>query len=211
MSVTGGEDRGERARFLSVAHHELNTPLAVLRGWIETLDEMWDDLEPADRRRGIVVCRRALGDLISLFEAVMADTRAEATVEAGSAGESDLHETVSAIVGRPGFVEADVDIPSGIAVPFERSVVEHLALALGAGVAACGGRPVVTGAREDGHVVLEARTSAPFPDDPFEPFPAREPSLAGIRFRTARHVAEAMGGELTVMHDGSEVVARAVL
>lgn len=205
------EGGGGRARFLAYAQHELNTPLAILRGWVETLDEMWDDLSEVERRRGVSASRRSLAELTALVEAVLADVRADTLARDVPTGRCDVAPALAALSGRHGLDALAIDVEPGLVADLDRTVLETLALQIGAGVAACGAPVLLTARRADGGIFLEARGPAEGPADPFDAFPDGRPSLPGLRWRSARQLARALGGDVEVATDQGEVVVRAVL
>ncbi|MGH3441367.1 MAG: histidine kinase dimerization/phospho-acceptor domain-containing protein [Nitriliruptorales bacterium] len=79
-SPRGGheDDAASRAEFLARAHHDLKTPLAVLRGWLETIERSWDRLGEEESQEAIRAMAGALGDLTERIDALLDELRAEA-------------------------------------------------------------------------------------------------------------------------------------
>lgn len=75
----GHEDASEdRADFLARAHHDLKTSLAVLHGWLETIERSWDRLGEAESQEAVRAMARALDDLTDRIDGLLGDLRAEA-------------------------------------------------------------------------------------------------------------------------------------
>lgn len=64
-----------RAMFIDVASHELRTPVTVIHGFLETLAERWEDLDPAVRRTLVERCRNNSDRLTALVEDVLEVSR----------------------------------------------------------------------------------------------------------------------------------------
>lgn len=69
--VVANERRDLAARrtreFVTIASHELRTPVAIIAGYAETIPELWDELSPVERREHadrLVRASRRLGDLV---------------------------------------------------------------------------------------------------------------------------------------------------
>lgn len=206
MADDGGDERLSRARFIATAHHEMNTPLAIVRGWLDTLDDLWDELDAADRRRGISTARRSFLELAALLDAVFTDVRADALARDVPTGTSDVAATLAALEGRQGIGDLTIDVEEGLRAETERTVLETLALQATAAVATCDRSPRIEAFRRADDVVIEIRGAGSLPDDPFEPFPEGRSSLFGIRMRSARQLANAVGGEVAARQDGDDVV-----
>jgi len=104
----------ERTQLLAVTAHELRTPVAVVKGFVSTLDQHWDELDEAERRDMISALARSgerLGRLVDdLFTAARLESGAVemrlSTFELGA-----LAREVVSDVGSAGItVEADVPV-----------------------------------------------------------------------------------------------------
>lgn len=207
MTTDGGEAEGlERARFIAAAHHELNTPLAIIRGWIETIDDLWEELDEADRRRGIAAVRRTFGELVTLLDALFTDVRADALTGAIPTGTSDVDATLAALDGRQGIDRTERSVEPGLRVEIDRTVLETLLLQIVAAVATYDRNPRVEAYRRENDVAIEVRGTGELPADPFEAFQEERLSIAGVRLRSARHLAEGTGAEVSAAQDGDDVV-----
>lgn len=74
MGVSDDADEA-RTRFLALAQHKLNTPLAVITGWSATLLD-WDRLEPEERTVGLDAINRAALELQAQVQDVLDEARA---------------------------------------------------------------------------------------------------------------------------------------
>jgi signal transduction histidine kinase len=61
----------DRDLFLAVTSHELRTPVTVIKGYAQTLDQHWDTLDPAARRAAVGVIRQRAGELAQLVDRLL--------------------------------------------------------------------------------------------------------------------------------------------
>lgn len=66
-----------RALFLARAEHKLKTPLTILRGWCEVMEQDWDELSEEDRRKGLGTMHRATDEATQQVEQLLIEARAE--------------------------------------------------------------------------------------------------------------------------------------
>lgn len=58
--------------FIAVTSHELRTPVTVVKGFANTLDDHWDTLSPAERREAVRVIRQRADQLAQLVDRLLA-------------------------------------------------------------------------------------------------------------------------------------------
>lgn len=75
MGVPDDEAAEARMRFLALAQHKLNTPLAVINGWSATLLD-WDRLDPEERTAGLEAINRGAVELQAQIKDVLDEGRA---------------------------------------------------------------------------------------------------------------------------------------
>jgi PAS domain S-box-containing protein len=68
----------ERTQLLAVTAHELRTPVAVVKGFVSTLDQHWDELDEAERRDMIAALSRSGERLGRLVDDLFTSARLEA-------------------------------------------------------------------------------------------------------------------------------------
>lgn len=61
----------DRDLFLAVTSHELRTPVTVIKGYAQTLDQHWDTLDPAARRAAVGVIRQRANELAQLVDRLL--------------------------------------------------------------------------------------------------------------------------------------------
>jgi two-component system, OmpR family, phosphate regulon sensor histidine kinase PhoR len=61
----------DRDLFLTVTSHELRTPVTVIKGYAQTLDQHWDILDPGARRAAVGVIRQRAGELANLVDRLL--------------------------------------------------------------------------------------------------------------------------------------------
>jgi two-component sensor histidine kinase len=61
----------DRDLFLAVTSHELRTPVTVIKGYAQTLDQHWDTLDPTARRAAVGVIRQRAGELAQLVDRLL--------------------------------------------------------------------------------------------------------------------------------------------
>lgn len=105
----------ERARLLARADHDLRTPLAVLRGWVETLRTAGEKLGPERRGMGYETLARTVEDLSALIETVLAEVRASALAGSVAPEVVPVHTWLEEAVVAGIVVTEDTDGPQVLA------------------------------------------------------------------------------------------------
>lgn len=202
-------EHDDRARYLAVAQHKLNTPLSVLAGW-STLLQRWEHLEPDERTNGVEAIARAADDLRSQVDDLFAEARAHLLAQSLRPEPLALgpfvEDQVDAAPMDPDRQHVAVTVPAEISVRVDpdalRLVVAHL-LRNATSYAPDG--TVEISADEDGsRVVLRVADRGPgLPEDEdvFAPFrrgagAARIVRGTGLGLHVVRSLVSAMGGEV---------------
>lgn len=84
--------------FVATASHELRTPATIVLGSVRTLDDRWDELDTATRRRLVVELRRGGERLSQLIEDVLSVTRIEHGTLRVSASSIDLRASIDEVI-----------------------------------------------------------------------------------------------------------------
>jgi signal transduction histidine kinase len=185
----------EFPRFVSLACHDLRTPLATVGGFAHTL-ERGDELgDPAARY--VSMMRMAAEQMGELLDALGVVARIEADRYTPALVETDTLELVQAAAGRLG--EKATASGSGATVHVDRAPVE-------AGLAALTLCAVRHGGLEQAEIVAAGETVeiAPIPEA-VAPIVLAE-DLKDLGAATARRVIEAIGGSLTL--EGERLLVR---
>lgn len=214
MTEDDGGAGTERLRYLSAAQHEVNTPLAVIRGWADTLVDMWDELGEGDRLHGAETIRRYSGELAGLLDAVFVEARLDAHARRAARGPVELAAVVTdAVAMARRATGGTLDERAPVEVATDRYAIVALVLAITEGLSH-GENEVAVSVEAPGDrtvgLVFRASATVP-PDDPFDAFPGGEPSPAGIRLSAARNLARAVGGDLEVVDGGDGSALRLLL
>lgn len=211
MTDRRGGATTDRLRYLSSAQHEVNTALAVIRGWADTLVTMWDDLDEGDRVRGAEAIRRHVGDLVELLDAVFIEAR----LDAHGRREPGRTQLVPAVADAVDVASrASLEPPcdgASVEVGTSEPVIAALVAAVFEGLSrACDDATVLVSVETpearaggiDRPAITFRVADAERPDgDLFAPFPDGRPSPAGIRLLAARDLARVLGGDLQVEAD----------
>lgn len=204
----------ERLAYLNAVQHEINTPMAVLRGWAETLTVAWDDLSDEERGHALRTIARSAETVTATLDAMFAELGAEALARTTHGGRCDLADAVRRAVEHPGRLEVALgDLAVGLAVPADPDRIEALIAVTMEGVGHVGGVAEVrigASAVDDGAAVVFAGDGGGADlarvEDLFEPFPGGQPSPSGIRLLGARRLADAVGGRLEAAEDATVVL-----
>jgi signal transduction histidine kinase len=183
------------SHFVSLACHDLRTPLATVSGFAYTL-EQGDDLgDPAARY--VSMMRAAADQMADLLDELGVVARIEADRYQPALVEADTLELVQAAAGRAG--EKVVAGGSGATVHVDRGPVEI-------GLAALALCAVRHGTLERAELVAAGQTVeiAPIPEAAAPIVLAED--LKDLGAATARRVIEAIGGSLTL--EGERLLVR---
>ena len=185
----------EFSRFVSLACHDLRTPLATVGGFAHTLERADDLGDPAARY--ISMMRAAAEQMADLLDALGVVARIEGDRYQPALIETDTLELVQAAAARLG--ENAIAGGSGATVHVDRGSVE-------VGLAALALCAVRHGALERAEITASGETVE------ISPIPAAAApivlaeDLKDLGAATARRVIEAIGGSLTL--DGERLLVR---
>jgi signal transduction histidine kinase len=183
------------SQFVSLACHDLRTPLATVSGFAYTLERADELGDPAARY--VAMMRAAAEQMGELLDALGVATRIEGGRYQPALVEADSLELVQAAADRLG--EKAVASGSGATVRVDRDPVE-------VGVAALALCAVRHGALERAEIVAAGETVeiSPIPEA-VAPIVLSE-DLKDLGASTARRVIEAIGGSLTL--NGERLLVR---
>jgi signal transduction histidine kinase len=172
-------------RFVSLACHDLRTPLATVSGFAHTLDRLEDLGEPADRYVGMILA--ATEQLTELLDDLGLVTRIEGGRYEPALVEVDTLELATAAAGRVGE-RADAD-GTGATVRVDREPTERAVAALALCALRHGALDRVHIRAEGPDVLVSPVTAAAAPIVLAE-------ELKDLGAATARRLVEALGGTL---------------
>jgi hypothetical protein len=107
-----------RKQLLAVTAHELRSPVAVVRGFVSTLEDHWEDLDDHERREIIASLARSGERLGRLVEDLFTASRLESGALRFQARPFDLSEVLREVAHDVGTGE--VDAPAGLDVLADR-------------------------------------------------------------------------------------------
>lgn len=213
VDVVDRDPRRTQALLRAEAEHRLKTSLAVVTGWAATLDDDWDKLSDATRRRAVAIIRRVSDDMALEAARLLDQARAELLTLDPEPVRLDLaavlEVTTDALDGisrehavvyepSPGPVFTEVD-PAGL-----QQILGHLienAVKYSPDGTQVGVRVVAD--IERGRAILEVRDEGPgipLDRDIFGPFTrgpqAEELPGAGLGLYVVRNLVTSMGGEV---------------
>ncbi|QOC94463.1 PAS domain-containing sensor histidine kinase [Micromonospora craniellae] len=148
----------ERDLFVAVTSHELRTPVTVIKGYADTLNNHWDSLSDADRRQAAQVIGQRANELARLLDRLLSSA-AETWPDDGPAVPFDLGETLrGAVANLPGELRrrTTLQFPDDLprAIGRRQSLVTVLTeLVTNAGKYSPPGSPVEVSAASDGPTV----------------------------------------------------------
>ncbi|HEX2026497.1 MAG TPA: HAMP domain-containing sensor histidine kinase [Nitriliruptorales bacterium] len=207
----------ERTRLLATAHHELNTPLSVIRGWADTLSQLWDNLSDDERRRGIQTIGRAATELATLLSGVLAEVRSDNLARHVQVGPVDVAAVVREVADRP---ERRAEAPAGPVVALTdatalETLLEHLIDAHRGSEPDPATVTTVSIDRPDpGTVRLTIHTAGapPLPEfDLDEPLRPADRSAVTLRLLAVDRLARALDGALDIRHGASGLTTSVTL
>jgi signal transduction histidine kinase len=198
--------------FVSMVSHEFRTPLTSIAGFVETLKDGWQYLDPAEVDEFLDIIHSEAHHLSNLVEDVLAIPRLEAGRMPIEIEDFELAATVRQVTDRVlppgGTKDASVAIRGGIVVRADRRRVVQVLRNLLENARKYGGDQVLIEGRPDGEMYLVSISDngpgVP-PDsverifDRFEQVStgdARSDMGIGLGLPIARHLVAAMGGQL---------------
>lgn len=226
-----GELEAAKDLFLAVAGHELRTPLAVVRGFGDTLLHRWESLPDADRREMVATMVARANGLAELVEQLMRGSHAGAAgieVELRSFDlAAEVRRVVSGVAGSSPDHEVRVDAPEPVPAVGDPHKVEPVVgqLVENAVKYSPGGGPVdVTVTAEGGRAVLRVadRGVGIAPGDLHRVFdrfvrgepvvPSGRPGGVGLGLWIVQRYVEAQGGTVSAaLRDGGGTVVEVTL
>lgn len=203
-----------KMNFISLAAHELRTPVAVIHGVIETIERRKEQLDNGDREELEGMLRAQATGLKSLVEQLLDLSRLDAHAVAIEPSRIPVRERVEDIVSLTAGARSDeveVKVPAGLVAvvdpdAFDRIISNLVANALRYGLAPI--RVTAEGANGRLHVAVEDRgdgVPSEFVPRLFERFSRSDPSRrraggTGLGLAIAHSYAEAHAGELRYRH-----------
>ncbi|MBW3578822.1 MAG: hypothetical protein KY462_13995 [Actinobacteria bacterium] len=206
--ITGEYDRG---RLLARAQHDYNAQVAIAHGWAETLTRMWDSFDDAERRGAVARIEQAIGRIDRLATGVFAEARADELARTVSAAPLDARIVVDPTGHRDRRVRSLPDRP--VPVLADRTVLGMLIDDLVAAQQAGAPPDTITELAVEttgDRVELVVRTPGGQPSPPIDaddPLGHSSHPTAVLRLLASRVLADAIGAELIVCHDGAAAVA----
>lgn len=197
-----------RAMLIARAEHQLKTPLALLTGWAQMLDERWRELGDVERDQGLEAMRRGSTQLHHHVQRLLDEARADTLIRALELRSVDVGEVATAVTEEIAGLSVAHDISAVVHgsntalgdVDAIRQVVAHLvenAIKYSPG----GGAVVVTVKTVGDGVLVEVRDEGIGVSegvDVFEPFVRGEApegiSGSGLGLHIVKSFAVAMGG-----------------
>ncbi|TCB92719.1 PAS domain-containing sensor histidine kinase [Micromonospora zingiberis] len=148
----------ERDLFVAVTSHELRTPVTVIKGYADTLNDHWESLSEADRKQAARVIGQRANELARLLDRLLSSA-AEVWPGDGPPAPFDLGETLRAAVAdlppdlrRRTMVRLPTELPR--AVGHRQSLATVLTeLVTNAGKYSPPGSPIEISAEADGRTV----------------------------------------------------------
>lgn len=207
-----------RAMLIAQAEHELKTPLALLSGWAQVMDERWLTLEPEERQEGLSALRRGTRRLHHYVERLLDEARADMLIRRLDAVPVDVGVIASTVADEVDAVTADHVIsvmvhPPTAAVGDEegiRQIIVHL-LQNAVKYSPDGGAVDVR-VSTDGDVLVEVRDEGIGVSDDvdiFAPFVRGGASGdipgSGLGLHIVKSLAVAMGGSIEARRNPEQV------
>ncbi len=208
-----------RAMLIARAEHELKTPLALLSGWAQVMDERWSELESAERQAGLSALRRGTERLHHYVERLLDEARADMLIRRLEAVQVDVGVIASAVAGEVAAVAADHVIsvvvhPPTAAVGDEegiRQIVVHL-LENAVKYSPHGGAVDVSVATDRDVLVVNVRDEGIGVNDEvdiFAPFvrgvASGDPPGSGLGLHIVKSFAVAMGGSIEARRNSDQI------
>ena len=200
-----------KGEFVSIASHELRTPIAVVRGIATTLVHRWNDLtsaQLADLRKALYDTTGRLADLAEqLLDLSQLDSGLVTLKPTTFKARERLEELVATLApDRAGDIE--IDIPPSLELSCDAHAFERIVSNLLLNALRYGRPPVKVRAVRDGAVKIAIEDRGRGVDPTFTPFlferftrsrRARidQPDGAGLGLSIARSFARSLGGDLS--------------
>jgi signal transduction histidine kinase len=158
--------------FISLAAHELRTPVTTIHGFVQTLNHLGDRLEPEQQDE----LRRALEQqthrMAALVEQLLDLSRLDAEAVQVRPQEIELRrrlEDVVALAAGANLEHVELDVPDGLVAHLDPSILDHIVTNLVTNAFRYGRPPVrVQATRRNGTVVVAVEDSGPGVDAELE-------------------------------------------
>lgn len=207
-----------KSNLLTMASHELRTPITATLGYTEYIGAAWDRVDDETKRTAFTVVEAQSRRLVRLVRVM----ELAAAVEAGAIGEETAAVEVRAAVDAAGHeldppphVEISVDVDDALRVPMEMAHLQTLVSILLVNAVVHGRPPVRVSARvvDDDVVIRVTDCGAGLDDDAadalFDEFATVSICRAkglGLSLSVVRQVARAYGGDAWYERTGGTTV-----
>lgn len=194
-----------RARMMAMLAHDVQTPLASVRGYAELLAEEIEEASPEELRHYATRIVENVGRLTRMVSSLLTGARAEAGRLAVHPGRVGLQDAVQQIATDLGLEGLELDVPGDATVWADADHVTQIVTNLLSNAQKYGEPPIeVTVREESDHVVLSITDHGPgLPDDLeeelFSPFTRGRGGMgvgSGLGLWIARQLAMQNGGDL---------------
>lgn len=198
-----------RGMFIDVASHELRTPVTVIHGFLATLTDRWDDLDPRMRQDLLRRCRRHSDRLVVLIEDVLQVSRLQTQRTAPSAVEVTVATLIddAIAISKAATSTTSIDCPRDLTVVTDPLFVQRILRNLLDNAVRYGAEPItITATAHTDRLDIAVRDAGPgvaaqFVPHLFEPFAqAGTTNLhtdgTGLGLSIARGLATELGGDL---------------
>lgn len=185
-------------RYLSMASHELRSPLTNIKGFADLLTSRWVDFDDKTRIDFTEKIRENSQQLVTIVETFLDNTRARVEGFVPRFETFSLGEAVATAVGLAGESGAaiSVDVDAGVMVRADQDFVQQILVNLLSNAGKYGEPPYeITAEAEDSHVEVAVRDHGSGVPEDFEP------QLFKIFSRADRSSAEGAGLGLSICRD----------
>lgn len=200
----------ERATFLALAEHKLKSPLTVIRGWAEELNDSWDTMSEEARRKGAGVILRSSEQLATQVNDLLEEARNEVVATSLTMKRANIVPVIDRVVDE---LQAScskhsliADVPEELTATVDETALWHALVHLVENAikySPDGGKITVSGRPQGGAVCVEVSDEGPgIPTDIdiFEPFVRKDGSQkvegSGLGLHVVRTLMHSMHGDV---------------